>query len=537
MTTTSLLDAASRRPVVTLGALILLALGLRLAMYRGYVGLDDAEYSRLAYELAHGDFHPTAYSGPPVFPLRIGIIAPTAGAYRVLGFGEWQMLFYPLLISVASIALAYVCATWLFGARAGPVAGFLYAVLPQDVELSTKLLPDLPAAFTAAAGVTIVLLLLRRRMSARALALGGLVAGLCFGLSWLHKEAIAYVAPFMILVMSMSLWVERRAVLPLWVGTAIGSLAVLVAEASVYGALTGDPLHRFHEIERNYAVLENGFFTEGSDLGWSEDESYVGALARRLFVTGPHVLLLNPVMLYLPLAGLVAAVFGWKTRDEAFLLPSLWLLTLLLMFNFASSSTDSYLPLAITPGSRYVFSVAFPAVVLAAGLIGRQTHALDAAIRARRLSPATLPVVAVLGVVVLSGAWQYQYPVRHLDEVRAWTAEVRAVSDDVEPQTLLYSDTLSLRGLSFFAAYPDTVRWVDFARLPPGASPDPNSLVLVNHAYIEWLQVNAGMWLSPPEGYRTHMFYHAAPESWTVLWSNENATLYRVPPGSDDGSP
>lgn len=518
--------------LITLAAIVAGAIVLRALLFRGWVGFDDAEYASLAYQLVRGELVIGAYPGPAVFPLRVGIIAPAAASFGVLGLGDWTMVVYPLTISVLALVLVYLAGARIFGPIAGLVAALALALAPQDVEMATKLLPDLPAAVLGAGGVLCALH--ARDLRGNAALIGwGLLSGSLFGLSWLHKESVAYLAPFMFLLMVASLWSRRAAVLPLWIGVAVGSFGILFGEMAAYRTLTGDFLFRFHEVERNYDQWANGFFSEGSDFGWREGESYGAALARRLFVTGPAFLLLNRTFLYLPLAGVVAAAYGWLKRDRAFLWPALWLLALLLMFNFGSSSSESYLPLALF--HRYIYPLAYPAAILLGGLVARQAPGLVEAVRTRRLPHAAAPAVLTCGIVFLSAAWQHQYPLRHRDEVRSWTAEVRELSDRIDPDATLYSDTLSLRGLSFYHEYPETVQWRDFERLD--TAPAAGSLVLVNQSYLSWLQVNSGMWLSAIEGYRVHDFYTRPPSHWTEVWGNGNATLYRVEPGGDTGSP
>ena len=57
---------------------VIFAAALRMYFFGGYDGLDDAEYARIAYQIGNGTFSLKEYSGPPVFPLRIGLIFPTS---------------------------------------------------------------------------------------------------------------------------------------------------------------------------------------------------------------------------------------------------------------------------------------------------------------------------------------------------------------------------------------------------------------------------------------------------------------------------
>ena len=507
-------------------AVILAAAVLRVLHFSGYSGLDDAEYSRIAYEVAHGNtLALKEYSGPPVFPLRVGLILPVGLAFRAFGLSEWSMVMYPLLLSILMLPLAYACAWSVFGHRAGFVAVALLALVPMELGSATQLVPDMPAAFYAALGVTVIILAGRAGAERRsALFWCGVLAGASFGLSWLCKEAISFLVPFALAYMAISLKQNARTALALWSGVAVGSLGILLGEMIIYQGLAGDALFRFHEIERNYRQLENGFFTKGSDFGWREGESYARAVAKRLFISGPAMLLLNFEFLFLPLVGVVAAFHAWYSKDRSFLVPSLWLVTLLLMFNFSSSSASSYMPVALF--ERYFYLIIFPSAILVSGFVvklmfGSADPVQSEVQRERRFWGSLLAVALfVMGGYLTQAALKTR--------PSEWASEVRILASTIEPSSLLYTDTLSIRGLKFFSGYPKETKWTDFASTGSVDEIPRGSLVLVKKAYIDWLNKNAGMWLSPRSGYRKHDFYDNPPGSWKEIWRERNARLYRV---------
>jgi len=60
-------------------------------------------------------------------------------------------------------------------------------------------------------------------------------------------------------------------------------------------------------------------------------------------------------------------------------------------------------------------------------------------------------------------------------------------------------------------------------------------LVLVNPPGIEWLDRNAGMWVSWPKpgptdrsGYLRQSFYRSPPRTWKLIWQDHGVLLYRV---------
>jgi hypothetical protein len=102
------------------------------------------------------------------------------------------------------------------------------------------------------------------------------------------------------------------------------------------------------------------------------------------------------------------------------------------------------------------------------------------------------------------------------------------LKDVVQPDTVVYADTFSIRALEFMGGYPRETAWTDFEHLQSAHEIRDGSLVLVNHQYIGWLDRHGGIWGSRRSGYRTHDFYREPPANWTPVWQNGNAFLYRV---------
>ena len=288
-----------------------------------------------------------------------------------------------------------------------------------------------------------------------------------------------------------------------------------------YHHLTGDLFYRFHEIERNYSQWQNGFFTEGSNWGWPKGGSRTVALMKRLFLKGPEFLLVNSAFLFLPLLGIIACVHAFSWKDRTFLIPSIWLITLLLMFNFASSSRASYSPLPLF--ERYFYPVIFPSVLLVSGLLGRLICPDESGeeVRRERMFWGAVLISCVLVVGGASLYWQERLPLK-------WTSEIRAISSIIKPSSRLYADSLTLRGLEFFGGYPPHTTWLDFEAVDSTDDIQAGSLVMVNSRYLQWLNINKGMWLSKSSGYKSHGFYEHPPLSWKKMFENGNAVLYEV---------
>ena len=295
---------------------------------------------------------------------------------------------------------------------------------------------------------------------------------------------------------------------------------------AAYRSATGDWLFRFHEIDRNYRQMSNGFFTEGSKFGWAVGESHLKAVVKRIFLDGPQTIILNSHFLFLPFTGMLASAYALYWRDRAFLIPSLWLLSLCFMFNFSTSSFSSYTPLVLF--ERYLYPIYLPAIVTTSGflvrLFGRDmTESGSDAGKERLFWGVTLALM----LCMIGGYHAYQ-TIRGNGMAKAWTSGVRAASRLVPPGSVIYTDTIGKKGLEFFRKYADPERIVDFEGMKT-SQVSHGSYVLTNLRYTEWLDVNAGMWLSGPSGYRKPEYFSRIPSSWNVVFRTADGTLYSVP--------
>lgn len=515
-------DRARRARVLhaaALVAILLVAVGARVYQFRGFGASDDAAYAEIAGRLARGEPFVGAYDGPAVFPLRVGIIHPTAVLFRTFGVHRWTMAGFPFLVSLLGVVLAYGGARHVFGPRAGLIAAGIWSLLPIDAFQASVLAPDLPAAVALGGAVLLVLWLLSAETGSTARWFGGgAVAGLLLGYSWLTKETVAYAAPFFLFLIA---WERRRfrEIWGLWAGIAVASGAVLVGEAAVYRALTGDWLFHLHETERNYQQYPNAFAVERLDGG---DGGYLRAVVKRLVYTGPWAMLLNPRLGYLPLIGAVATIHGLLWRDRRYLLPAIWLASLALMFNFASSSTREYVPLVLF--DRYLYPLLMPASILAAGLLSsafRSAPGVEAGAHRERAFWCTSIALFMLATFAFHNReYRYFNP--------GWDAETRAVAEILEPTARVYTDAHSIFGLDFYWAYPDEFGAVNFEGMATADAIPAGAYVLVNRAYLDHLQAYSGWWPTNSEPYSRPPFVDAPPPTWETVWSGGNGTLYAV---------
>ena len=271
---------------------------------------------------------------------------------------------------------------------------------------------------------------------------------------------------------------------------------------------------RMHENERSFMQTRSYLFYEGSRFGWPVGGSRAKALVMRLFVDGPRSFFLNAEFLFLPLFGLFATAWAWYRKDSAFTIPAVWMITLILMFNFASPSLATYTPLVLL--HRYLVPILLPAAVLTAGLLVQLFSSSGTR---------SLGIVTSAALVVLAAGAGFS-ETRDLRRVKG-IYEFRQIGARLSPADTVYADPLSRKALQFFWSYPQSTRLVDLEGLDEKAIA-PASYVIVDKTRLQWLKVNVSMWLTKDYGYHAPSFASAQPASWKVVWRNQSSTLYKV---------
>lgn len=498
-----------RRLATFLAIIILVAFALRMVSFRGYFGSDDGYYASLAHEIASGMFKIGEYTGPPVFALRFGLIAPVAASFKIFGISEPAMLIYPFTLSMLSVILAFIAGSLLLNYKAGLIAAGIQAVLPIDAQSASLLLPDLPSAFWANLSVVVIYSAVRT-CSFSAKLIFGILAGFLLAASYSCKSSVVFLLPFIVIYLVWSSIHNQQNISILFALVATFTFCLTI-ESLIYYKATGDLFYRFHETERNYEFAKVWFFAEGSKFGWT-DGRYQVAVVRRVFIDGPKAIFVNYRYFGLVTATAVLAIgYAAFRRLRSFLFIAFWFISLAFMFNFASSSLQSYIPLVLL--DRYLYPLLFPAVLLTAGLI-------DVLITSRgswrqeinhERSFWGMVIVIVVIFICLSGIYR---------NFGLGIPTERAISRMLAPKDIIYTDSRTASILRFFWKYPQKNGISDFEcmaieDIPKGA------YVLINRGIADSLNSNYG--------YMLPKFYTDLPNHWVLKWSSGQAELYWVP--------
>jgi hypothetical protein len=230
--------------------------------------------------------------------------------------------------------------------------------------MASWLLPDAMAALWANVGVVVLWYGANQSLGSRKF-LFSTCSGFAFGMSWLCKETIFYLFPFISMFLLWRLWRSKDNLIVL-LASAGAFLFVYLGETAIYYLAQNDLLFRLHETERNYEMTKSWFFTEGSDFGWKPG-AYWSALVRRLIVDGPRTILFNENFGFVTTAAILAVPYMLIHRVRTHMFLSLWFLSLVFMFNFGSSSLRAYQPIVLF--DRYLYPLLLPAILLTAWFI------------------------------------------------------------------------------------------------------------------------------------------------------------------------
>jgi 4-amino-4-deoxy-L-arabinose transferase-like glycosyltransferase len=484
--------------------ILIVAAGLRAVSFIGYgYDGDDVGYAELAHSIVVGGFREAHERTSLIFPARIGILVPAAISFKVFGVSEQALGVYPLVVSLASIVLAYVAGNIFFNERVGLLAAGLHAFLPVDVRYGTLLYPDPPGALWWNGAILLVYLASqaggRRRM------VSGLVAGLFLGLSWLSKEALLFSLPF---VAGYILWAvyQRTANMALAAGTLVGFATVIGIEAVVYAWYLNEPLYHFHAIERHsHSPFATPWFWP-VDASWSQ-------LGARLFRDGPETILLSTRFGLVTAVATLAVCYALFKKWGAWAFVSVWFVYHAVIFNFGSHSLRNYMPLPTA--DRYLWTLLLPAVLLTGAFLDNLLREPTSARRSNERDSIFWAAALILVLTLGFGHGLY----RNFKEESKFRAE-KTVASMLLPDTPVFADGLTLAGLKFFWAYREGTRLVEFRGMQ--ANQIPRAVyVLVNPNRAAILE---------EQGWRAPEFVHGdVPRSWVQKWEYPPARLYWVP--------
>jgi len=324
--------------------LICFAVVLRAVYFNGFFGSDDIEYNRAAFKLANGDFSLDSHHSK-----RLGLILPTALAFKVFGFSEVSSVLFLLICSIANIVIAFTAGTIFFNRDIGLLASLLMLFLPIDSIYATLLTPDLPlVTFISTSGILFIYTETHGKRYKHSLSF---LTGLSIGWSYLLKET-AILVLFILCIWILIITINHKKFEVSWLFIGLGFTLILLLEFGFYYYKTGNCFER---------ILTVHNATQG--ISRRLELTYNDALYKRLTYAIPYILLRGNYIFgfyfYLVLGGILYAILSKSKELKCFIF---WLISLYLILNFGSTSLKSYIPLLAT--QRHFYPLIFPGIII-----------------------------------------------------------------------------------------------------------------------------------------------------------------------------
>lgn len=497
-----------------LAIILIAAFALRCRMFSGLVGSDDLAYSLNAFQLLHGDFHPT------LSPLsnRIGFIGLLSACFLFFGHSEYSLILPSFASSMLQIVLAFLLLKRAGKPRAGLIAAGLLALSPWDAIFATRGYSDIPSSTAFA---LFVFLAWRPESVRKSSKFAAPAAGFCLGFAYLFKEMALFQMIFWAPFLLWAAVTEKKGRIRDLVATASGALSIFLIESLWYLHSTGDFWYRLRGVESGYNRSE-----------WSGAALYGSNYFDRVFIQAPKALLVDPTFLFMFSAGLLAYLYI-RSREKSLWPIFGWLAFDLAFFATGSSSLGTFNPIPLF--QRYLLIMLFPAALL----VGTAIDFGIEDIRLRSVPRSAILAVAGIAVAALAGAVYYSTPLSWVAaaalmagvlptaaksvRIAGWSLAFAAASivlagllmaypfsqSNSQPEKKLYefvsksplpvySDERTLSILQFFDHYKTSDKFRDFQKVD-GASLR-NAWVIVNEPRMAFL-INT---------------YHYKPPGWVL---------------------
>lgn len=248
---------------------------------------DDGRYAEVARNLSTGH---APEGDAEWFGFRITFLWPVALLFRVAGASDYTAVAWPLVGSLAAVAVAGLIGREIGGDRVGIIAACLVAAAPLEVIMGTRLRPDpLMPAFVGFA----VWSALRAARSPRRTLLWAAAAGAALGAGWFVRESIFVMAPVVALA-------GRRAGLP-GLAAGIGGAVAMAGLAAGLGLAAGASAGRPFVAAPAETIWRDPLAV------WSWPDSYLARAVAGAFDPGHPLFLLLPA---LAIAAVATAVPG-----------------------------------------------------------------------------------------------------------------------------------------------------------------------------------------------------------------------------------
>ena len=473
---------------------------VRLAVYQGYTGSDAANYVEEAHNILTSRYSvaerlaviPFEELKPsPLFNyqnLRLGFILPNTVFMGIFGINELALSVFPFLCAIILITAVYFIGKELYSPRVGVIAALFAAFVPQDMNLTSTVLPHMPtAAFMALSACLFVKALKTQsiKISVTLMVLSGFTACYAYTIWEFGLFILPVLALFLFIVFGWWRALLSRQFWMLGLSFTAGFSLLFGAEMLYFYHLSGEWLLRPRLISRMGKMILDVHPIDFENINYTR---YPAAITKSYYFG---------LFFYFAFAGAVAWICRRfrsgsdiaKQKMQA--LPVVWLVFLLLYLQWGSSSFGEYTPTfkLVT----YLTVLTAPGALLSAHLI-QQLYSWCSVQKTPLIQKFSLPITAAL-VAAYAFTSMGCAVVNHIGNGPFQRDQTRhfAMSSLLKqyPCKTIYTDGWTARLLNFAFAYEREIAVFDRLdpldrRLMAGLEEIKEGYVLINKSYIDY---------------------------------------------------
>jgi len=526
----------SRKQVaLAFGGIWVLALAVRILLFTGYMNGDMGNYIQEAHNLFEGRYSVSEYfrhgSFGEIVPtpnfnwqnLRLGLILPVGLLFNIFGVSELSYAIYVFGCFTASLLILYRLGRDLHSPELGLTAVLIHSFIPMEINLSTILVPHIPAATFMALSCLLAFHGAENDTNGSGIRL--FLAGAAMGVAYLTWEVSILMAPFLFAWVA---WrrsaprfrVSKRLLIDL-AALSAGLALPMCAEFAYFLSATGIPFFRqrfISSIGPKWLILHP---VDKTLLGW-------WAYPKAMFFSYSFGL-----FFYLVAAGLAAwAASRWRSgpasreSSSRWAFPVVWMLWIFLYLQFGSSSFTEYRP--VFKISHYLVAISIPASLLAAygffqvplercrkWIRGRERTLYAIAGGAFALSSVACAAVNFTG----NGPFHRDMTFEH---------RIRRALDELPPDDPVITDSWTKNGLDFVYRYKRPVLAFDATSASGASARDILSEARSGYVVVNWIYIRSPHTM----GARFPEILSDPPRTWElrnrVRGSSQSIDIYRI---------
>jgi hypothetical protein len=455
--------STKRSTILYLSVIWLFAVTIRIILFTGYMNGDMGNYIQEAHNFFEGHYSVEEIiknkSIKDLIPnpnfnwqnLRLGLIIPAGLLMRLFGVSDFSFAMLMFGCFTLGYIMVYLLGKELISESFGILSALLFSFIPLEINLSTMLVPHIPAASFMA--VSCFFLLKAPRVEERMGRLFIFLSGVSLSIAYLVWEVSLLLMPVILMYLAVVGGFPKaffkKEFLTSCLFFASGFMPLYIAELIYFYNISGVLFFQ----QKFISVLGPKWLElHPSDLANLKWNIYLKSMFHSFFFG---------IFYYFVFGGLLTILFqyffdhpGRKKLLSSMLLPVIWFLWLGVYLQFGTSSISHYQP--IFKMSHYLSILSIPASLLGAYFVysfpyvGLLKNVKSKELWASNIKTGLVSVFLVSSLLCASNNFMGNGPF-HRD--MTFEHRIKETVDALPPGGPLYTDIWTKHGLDFVYGY------------------------------------------------------------------------------------